>query len=218
MESALGKSSRVPQIRIDRGGSVLELNQAAAEVLGVTPSEILARPASLLPEPWGPLLSRPDVGTLRWKQEADGTWRVQLRHPPSPAQMEDLREALGHAEGREAQEILVQSVSAVLNGDPGGFWVHDQGILLPWVVEGGIPATAMAASDVWAVRLGRKLVHGGIVSLDPLPIWKTDEEIEVLPLYAGSELVGMLVGPSGAWSEGLGPKVAADARRVASQI
>lgn len=194
----------------------MELNQAAAEVLGVTPSEILARPAALLPEPWGPLLSRPEVGSLRWKQEADGTWRVQLRHPPSPNQMEDLHEALGHAEGEEAQAILVQSVSAVLNGDPGGLWVHDRGVLLPWVAEGGIPATSMAASDVWAVRLGRRLVHGGIVSLDPLPIWKADEEIEVLPLYAGAELVGMLVGPVGAWSEGLGPKVAADARRVAS--
>lgn len=204
-------------IRLDRGGAVLELNQAAAEVLGVTPSEILARPASLLPEPWGPLLSRPEVGALRWKQEADGTWKVQLRHPPSPDQLEDLREALGHAEGDEAKQILIQSVSAILNGDSGGFWFHESGVLLPWVVEGDIPETSMPAADVWAVRLGRKLVHGGIVSLDPLPFWRTDEEIEVLPLYAGSELVGMLVGPVGAWSEGLGPKVAADARRVASQ-
>lgn len=213
----LGKSSRVPFVRLDRGGSVIEINQAAAEVLGVTPSEILARPAALLPDPWGPLLIRPEVGSLRWKQEADGTWKVQLRHPPSPDQLEDLREALSHVTGEEAKQILIRSVSAVLNGDSGGFWIYDSGLLQPWVVEGEIPEASMPAADVWAVRLGRRLVHGGIVSLAPLPIWQADEEVEVLPLYAGSELVGMLVGPVGAWSEGLGSKVAADARRVASQ-
>lgn len=203
-------------MKLDRSGAVLELNQAAAELLAVTPAEILARPASILGEPWGGYLRTPQSGPLRWRREPDGTWLIHLCLPPTSDQLNDLREALIHAESDEAKTLLVRAVSALLTDAPGGLWEHDSGILRPLVVSGGIPHSPAAASDVWAVRLGRKLVHQGPLALDPLPFWLADDDVEVLPLYSGAFLVGLLVGPLGLWSEGEGAKIAADARRVLS--
>lgn len=210
-------AGKVPELRLDRSGAVLELNQAAAELLAVTPAEILAKPASLLGEPWGGRLKTPQEGPLRWRHLPDGSWQVQLLLPPSPKQMSDLREALLLSEGDEAKELLVQAVSALLVTSPGGLWAHDSGLLSPLIVSGGVPNVALAALDVWAVRLGRATQHSGSLALPPLPIWKGEEDLESLPLYQGAFLVGLLLGPSGLWTSGEGARVAADARRLLAQ-
>lgn len=208
------KPGKVPELRLDRSGAVLELNQAAAELLAVTPAEILAKPASLLGEPWGSRLQTPQEGPLRWRHLPDGSWQVQLLLPPSSMQMNDLREALLISEGEEARELLVQSVSALLLDSPGGLWAHDSGLLSPLFVSGGVPSVAVAALDVWAVRLGRLTHHQGCQALSPLPHWRGDEDVEALPLYQGAFLVGLLLGPVGLWTAGEGARVAADARRL----
>ncbi len=211
------KPGKVPEIRLDRSGAVLELNQAAAELLAVTPAEILAKPASLLGEPWGGRLKTPQEGPLRWRHLPDGSWQVQLLMPPSSTQMNDLREAILVSEGEEARELLIQAVSALLLDSPGGLWAHDSGLLSPLFVSGGVPSVAVAALDVWAVRLGRVVHHSGSLALPPLPIWRGEEDLEAIPLYQGAFLAGLLLGPFGLWTKGEGAMVAADARRLLAQ-
>jgi len=217
MEAASARTNRIPEVRLDRSGAVLELNQSAAEILAVTPAEILAKPASLLGDPWGGYLRTPQTGPLRWRRLADGNWSVQLLLPPTAEQLADLREAMLLSTGEEARDLLVQAVAGLLHNSPGGLWAHDSGLLAALAASGGVPNTPMAALDVWAVRLGRPLVHRGPLALAPLPNWRSEEDAESVPLYQGAFLIGLLLGPIGLWTSGEGARVAADARRLLSQ-
>ncbi|MCG9894179.1 MAG: hypothetical protein MH204_01730, partial [Fimbriimonadaceae bacterium] len=94
------------RIRMTGELEVIEVNSAAARLLAIHPLDLLGRPGSAAPEPWGPALSEAgrDTEVVRWAAEPTG-WSVHLS-PPAAADLDGLFAAAALADSEEAARGL----------------------------------------------------------------------------------------------------------------
>lgn len=174
-----------PLVLLDRDARVASLNQAAADLLRLSPSLVLTHPASSLPSPWGDRLANPGLSSpwVTWEQRPEG-WTARLRPvlAPQPARLLEGLRLSG-----PSPALLSALLSPLHGGEPWGLWVR-QGS--EFMLACGTPdgPSSFETSDSLAVQIGRPGDWDGAV-LTPLPGWTLP--CESIPLMLGDR-VGLL--------------------------